>query len=45
MSSPVRFNAMVLDFRMPRRDGASLLRVLSKPPPTVIVSANELDGP
>ena len=38
-----RFDAMVLDLKMPRRDGASLLSALSEPPTVVVVSAFELD--
>lgn len=38
-----RFDAMVLDLKMPRRDGASLLSALSDPPTVVVVSAFELD--
>jgi len=39
----MRFDAMVLDLKMPRRDGASLLSALSEPPAVVVVSAFELD--
>lgn len=39
----VRFDAMVLDLKMPRRDGASLLSALSEPPAVIVVSAYELD--
>lgn len=39
----MRFDAMVLDLKMPRRDGASLLSALSEPPTVVVVSAFELD--
>jgi len=39
----MRFDAMVLDLKMPRRDGASLLSALSDPPAVVVVSAYELD--
>jgi CheY-like chemotaxis protein len=39
----MRFDAMVLDLKMPRRDGASLLSALSEPPAIVVVSAFELD--
>jgi two-component system, chemotaxis family, chemotaxis protein CheY len=39
----MRFDAMVLDLKMPRRDGASLLAALSEPPAVVVVSACELD--
>ena len=39
----MRFNAMVLDLKMPRRDGASLLSALSEPPAVIVVSAYELD--
>jgi CheY-like chemotaxis protein len=38
-----RFDAMVLDLKMPRRDGVSLLAALSTPPPVVVLSAHELD--
>ena len=38
-----RFDAMVLDLKMPRRDGASLLSALSEPPTVIVVSAFELD--
>jgi two-component system capsular synthesis sensor histidine kinase RcsC len=38
-----RFDAMVLDLKMPRRDGASLLSALSEPPAVIVVSAYELD--
>jgi CheY-like chemotaxis protein len=41
--STMRFDAMVLDLVLPRRDGASLLSVLSHPPPVVIISATDLD--
>jgi CheY-like chemotaxis protein len=34
---------MVLDLKMPRRDGVSLLAALSTPPPVVLLSAHELD--
>ena len=37
------FDAMVLDLRMPLLCGASLLSALSAPPPTVILSATELE--
>jgi CheY-like chemotaxis protein len=39
----MRFDAMVLDLKMPRRDGASLLSALSEPPAVIVVSAYELD--
>lgn len=39
----LRFDAMVLDLKMPRVDGSSLLAALATPPPVVIVSAYELD--
>ena len=39
----MRFDAMVLDLKLPRRDGASLLSALSEPPAVVVVSAYELD--
>ena len=37
-----RFEAMVLDLRMPRLGGAALLASLAEPPPTVVLSATEL---
>jgi CheY-like chemotaxis protein len=42
MLSAGRFEAMVLDLRMPRLGGAALLRALPAPPPTVVLSASEL---
>jgi len=39
----MRFDAMVLDLKMPRRDGASLLSALEEPPAVIVVSAYELD--
>jgi len=39
----MRFDVMVLDLRMPRSDGVSLLAALSKPPPVVVVSAYEME--
>ena len=36
------FDALVLDLRMPLVGGARLLAAVSKPPPTVILSATEL---
>jgi len=39
----MRFDVMVLDLRMPRIDGVSLLAALSKPPPVVVVSAYEME--
>jgi len=38
-----RIAAMVLDLRMPHLDGGALLRALDNPPPTVVLSATELD--
>jgi len=38
------FEAMVLDLRMPRLGGAELLEALPAPPPTVVLSAGELDA-
>jgi CheY-like chemotaxis protein len=38
-----RVAAMVLDLRMPHLDGGALLRALESPPPTVVLSATELD--
>ena len=38
----MRFEAMVLDLRMPRLDGAGVLKALREPPPTVVLSAGEL---
>jgi len=35
---------MVLDIKMPRLDGVSLLVDLSNPPPVVVVSAYPFDG-
>jgi CheY-like chemotaxis protein len=37
-----RFDAIVLDLKMPRRDGVSLLASLSTPPPVVMLSAHDL---
>jgi CheY-like chemotaxis protein len=34
---------MVLDLKMPRLDGVSLLDALPKPPPVVIVSATDMN--
>jgi len=42
--SAMRFQALVLDLRMPRLGGAELLGSLAKPPPTVVLSATELGG-
>jgi len=39
----MHFDVMVLDLNMPRLDGVALLGALSLPPPTVIVSAFEMD--
>ena len=39
-----RFDAMVLDLRMPLVGGATLLAALTDPPPTVIFSATQMDG-
>ncbi len=39
----MRFDAMVLDLKMPRRDGVSLLGSLTRPPPVVLLSAHDLD--
>ena len=39
-----RFDAMVLDLRMPLVGGTSLLAALADPPPTVILSATEMTG-
>ena len=39
-----RFDAMVLDLRMPLVGGASLLAALSDRPPTIILSATEMTG-
>jgi CheY-like chemotaxis protein len=39
----MKFDAMVLDLRMPRLDGASLLAALAKPPPVVVLSAYDAD--
>jgi CheY-like chemotaxis protein len=38
-----RVAAMVLDLRMPHLDGGAVLRALDNPPPTVVLSATELD--
>lgn len=35
---------MILDVRMPRRDGVSVLDALDKPPAVVLVSAHSLDA-
>jgi CheY-like chemotaxis protein len=36
--------AVLLDLRMPRRDGISVVQALDDPPPIVIVSAHHLDA-
>jgi len=41
--STMHFDVMVLDLNMPRLDGVALLGALSLPPPTVILSAFEMD--
>ncbi len=38
-----RFDALVLDNRMPRLDGMAVLAAAENPPPAVIMSGNELD--
>ena len=38
----MRFQALVLDLKMPRCDGVTLLSRLKKPPPVVILSADPL---
>jgi CheY-like chemotaxis protein len=38
-----RFDAIVLDLKMPRCDGVSLLGALATPPPVVVLSAHDLD--
>ena len=40
----MRFDAMVLDLRMPYLDGPSLLAALPKAPPVIILSAYEPSG-
>jgi CheY-like chemotaxis protein len=43
MVTTMRFDAILLDLKMPRRDGASLLAAVSEPPAVIVVSAFELD--
>lgn len=43
MLATMRFDVMVLDLKLPRRDGASLLAELPAPPPVVVVTGLELD--
>jgi len=38
-----RFDALVLDNRMPRLDGMAVLAAAENPPPAVIMSGNDLD--
>jgi len=40
----LRFDVLVVDLKMPRLDGISLLAALTRPPPVVTVSAFDLDG-
>ena len=40
----IRFNALVLDLRLPRLGGAELLGRLPKPPPTVVLSAVQMSN-
>jgi len=39
----MRVAVLVLDIRMPRLDGLGLLRLLDRPPPTIVVSAYDVD--
>ncbi len=39
-----RFDALVLDNRMPRLDGMSVLAALENPPPAVLMSAHDVDA-
>jgi len=38
-------DVLLLDVRMPRRDGPAVLAALASPPVTILVSAFSLDGP
>ena len=38
------FEVMVLDVRMPKRDGVSVLEALDRPPAVVLMSAHSLDA-
>ncbi|HVC70662.1 MAG TPA: response regulator [Acidimicrobiales bacterium] len=39
-----RFDALVLDNRMPRVDGMTVLAALENPPPAVLMSAHDVDS-
>jgi len=39
-----RFDALVLDNRMPRLDGTTVLAALENPPPAVLMSAHDVDA-
>jgi CheY-like chemotaxis protein len=39
-----RFDALVLDNRMPRLDGMAVLAAAENPPPAVIMSGNDIDA-